>query len=98
MDEELTIGEWIRLRRRVLDLTQDALANLSGLSVATIRKIESGERRPSRQSAELMARALEVPPEKTPVFLRLCRSQAYFPPLNCSWQMIGMHPSPSGPS
>ncbi len=45
-------GQWLKQRRRLLDLTQQDLAQAVGCSVASIRKYEAGERRPSRQIAE----------------------------------------------
>lgn len=62
MDEDnlpVTFGEWMKHRRRTLDLTQAELAQRSGCSIFTLRKIESGERRPSKQLARLFARSLE---------------------------------------
>ena len=38
-----SFGNWLRRRRKALDLTQDGLADRVGCSVAMIRKIESGE-------------------------------------------------------
>jgi transcriptional regulator with XRE-family HTH domain len=48
MNEDIPFGHWIRRRRKALDLTQEALAQRVGCSVATIRKIETGSRRPSQ--------------------------------------------------
>jgi len=55
-------GEWLRHRRRELDLTQDALARQVGCARVTIRKLEADEMRPSKQLAELLAEQLGVPP------------------------------------
>src|SRR4051794_11006743 len=46
MHEEHSFGRWLKQSRHALDLTQEALAEQIGCSVQTIRKIESGERRP----------------------------------------------------
>ncbi len=70
---ELTFGAWLRLRRRQLDLTQKELADRSSCSVVTIRKIEQGVRRPSKQLAELMAAALQVPTEQVADFVTYAR-------------------------
>ena len=43
--------ETLRQRRKKLDLTQEGLADLVGVSVSTVKKMESGLRRPSRQVA-----------------------------------------------
>lgn len=68
-----TFGTWLKARRKKLDLTQEALANLVGCSVSAIRKIENDERRPSRQIAELLATHLEIPSEEQTLFLKIAR-------------------------
>ncbi|MDL1895584.1 XRE family transcriptional regulator [Anaerolineae bacterium CFX7] len=73
MDDPLPFGLWIKKRRRALDLTQSALAARVGCSLATIEKIEAEERRPSMQIAELLARALEIPPADRELFLKVAR-------------------------
>ncbi|MCB9115451.1 MAG: helix-turn-helix domain-containing protein [Caldilinea sp.] len=75
MAETISFGTWIRQRRRALDLTQDALAERVGCSLSAIRKIESDERRPSRQVAELLAEALDVPPADRTTFLKVARRE-----------------------
>lgn len=68
-------GEWLKYRRKVLDLTQEELAQRSGYSVFALRKIESGERRPSKQLAGLLATALQIPEEDQPTFIRVARGE-----------------------
>lgn len=70
-----TFGTWLKTRRKRLDLTQEALANLVGCSVSAIRKIENDERRPSKQIAELLATHLEIPPEEQTLFLKIARGE-----------------------
>lgn len=72
-------GEWLKQRRKELDFTQDELARLIDCSPATIRKIESGERKPSRQMVELLARVLEVPSTQHEAFSRLARHGEHAP-------------------
>jgi predicted ATPase/DNA-binding XRE family transcriptional regulator len=60
MTTETSFGRWLSARRRLLDLTQDELAQRVGCSIVTIRKLEADERRPSKQIAERLAAALEV--------------------------------------
>ena len=52
METTISFGYWIRRQRKALDLTQQALADRIGCSLAAIKKIESDERRASRQIAE----------------------------------------------
>ena len=68
-------GEWLKLRRKKLDLTQTELAQRAGCSVFALRKIESGERRPSKQLAGLLAQALDIPPEEQSKFIRVARGE-----------------------
>ena len=53
MNPGTSFGLWLKARRRSMDLTQPDLAKRVGCSLETIVKIESGERRPSKQVAEL---------------------------------------------
>lgn len=69
-----TFGTWVRKRRKLLDLTQEDLAARASLSASAIRKIESDGRRPSRETADLLAAALQVAVDERDLFLRLARS------------------------
>src|SRR5689334_15174046 len=60
--------DWFKQRRKSLDFTQEYLARQVGCSVATIRGVEQGGLRPSRQLAQLVAAALEVPSEEHAAF------------------------------
>jgi predicted ATPase/transcriptional regulator with XRE-family HTH domain len=73
--EEHSFGYWLRLRRKALDLTQDALADRVGCSVGMIRKIESEERRPSTQIVERFAEIFSIPQEEQTAFLRFARGE-----------------------
>ena len=77
MNDELLFGEWIRRRRKALDLTQGALAHQVGCSVSAIRKIESDERRPSRQIAELLAESLLIAEHEYERFLKAARTSLF---------------------
>lgn len=70
-----SFGTWVKRRRKAVDLTQQQLAQKVGCSLATIVKIESDERRPSRQIAQLLAQVLEIPPEQHDLFLQVARQQ-----------------------
>jgi transcriptional regulator with XRE-family HTH domain len=69
-------GQWLRQRRRSLDLTQTELARLIGCSTVNIRKLESNERRPSRQMACLLADQLGIADEERTAFVRFARTDA----------------------
>lgn len=51
-------GERIRERRKALQLTQEKLADLTGLSQPTISVIESGDKPPTDQQKWVIAGAL----------------------------------------
>ena len=70
MSAEPGFGSWLKQRRKELGLTQKELAKGVGCSPVTIEKIEAGERRPSRQIADLLAEFLGVPAEERPLFAR----------------------------
>ncbi|HEX9840678.1 MAG TPA: NB-ARC domain-containing protein [Anaerolineales bacterium] len=72
---EYSFGNWVRRRRKALDLTQPELATRVGCSVSAIFKIESDERRPSRQIAELLAKHLEIPVEQHDLFIKVARQE-----------------------
>jgi len=55
-----TFAHWVKRRRKALDLTQNDLAARIACSPETIKKIESQQRQPSRQLAELLIAELEV--------------------------------------
>jgi transcriptional regulator with XRE-family HTH domain len=69
-------GQWLRQRRRSFDLTQTELARRVGCSVVTIRKIEIGERRPSREMAALLADILGVMVDEQAKFIQFARGDA----------------------
>ena len=70
-----TFGEWLRQQRNQLKLTREQFAERVGCSVALLRKIEDGERRPSTPIAELMANGLNIPPAERSTFVRVARGE-----------------------
>ncbi len=73
MQEQHSFGYWLRLNRKALDLTREALADRVGCSVSTIRKLEDEERRPSAQIAELLAEIFKIPSTERTAFLWFAR-------------------------
>ena len=75
MDETtLPFGLWLKHQRRAMDLTQEVLAQQIGCALVTLRKIESGERRPSKQILERLAAILSIPPAEQPAFMAYARA------------------------
>ncbi len=72
----LDFATLLRQRRRELDLTRVELARRVGCSPDTIKKLEEGERRPSKQLAELLAAHLQIDATARGSFVRLARARA----------------------
>src|SRR5512138_1582893 len=56
-------------------MTQQELTRRMGRSLSTLFKIESDERRPSRQMAELLIKHLEIPSDQQALFLKVARKE-----------------------
>jgi transcriptional regulator with XRE-family HTH domain len=69
MEPTNSFGYWLRRRRKALDLTQDELARQVGCAIGTLKKIETDERRPSKQLAERLADCLQVADTERVAFL-----------------------------
>jgi len=72
---DYSFGNWVKRRRKALDLTQQELAQQLGCSPSMIFKIESDGRRPSRQIAELLADHLKIPSDQRGLFLQVARQE-----------------------
>jgi predicted ATPase/class 3 adenylate cyclase/DNA-binding XRE family transcriptional regulator len=68
-----SFGDWLRKRRRELDLTQSELAKRSGCAQVTIKKLEADQLKPSKELAEAVIRQLGIPPEKLEAFVAFAR-------------------------
>jgi predicted ATPase/DNA-binding XRE family transcriptional regulator len=73
--ETLGFTEWLKQRRKALDLTQKELAHQVGCSTVLISKIESGQRRPSKQIITRLAQVLAIPKEQLARFSLQARTQ-----------------------
>lgn len=76
VEQSESFGQWLRRRRKVLDLTQAGLGDLVGCSTAAIRKFEAEERRPSAQMAMRMREVFNIPVGEQEAFLRFARGDA----------------------
>jgi predicted ATPase/Tfp pilus assembly protein PilF/DNA-binding XRE family transcriptional regulator len=72
-------GDWIKQRRRALDLTQHQLAEQVACSVITIQKLEAGVRRPSQQMLSRLANCLQLTGDERAAFLQQGRAQRRAP-------------------
>lgn len=74
-DFPLFFGDWLKSRRRELDLTQIELAERACCSVFALRKFEAGERRPSKQLAGMLGQALQIHSADLATFIRVARGE-----------------------
>src|SRR5579862_935009 len=96
MTTHTSFGQWLKQRRKTLDLTREDLAGRIGCAVVTLTKIEAEECRPSKQMAELLAQHLNIPAHEYPAFVRFARGETtestapwgtpFHPPNNLSAQ------------
>jgi predicted ATPase/DNA-binding XRE family transcriptional regulator len=101
MTEQLAFGPWLKRRRKALDLTQAELARQVGCAEGTLRRLEAGEMRPSKQLAELLADRLDVPPADQAAFVRFARllsgaDSVALPPLSSPFQTSRTPDAPAG--
>lgn len=75
MNESQSFGEWLRHRRRELDLTQEELARQTGCARITIRKIEADQMHPSKQLSELLREHLGIPAGEREDFIHFARGR-----------------------
>jgi predicted ATPase/class 3 adenylate cyclase/DNA-binding XRE family transcriptional regulator len=73
--QEVSFGEWLKRRRKALDLTQEQLAQRINCSTSALRKIEAEERRPSAQIVEQLAAVFNIPSSERAKFLKFARGQ-----------------------
>jgi transcriptional regulator with XRE-family HTH domain len=71
MTERTTFGHWLKQRRRLLGLTQEQIAQQVPCAVETIRKLESGTRRPSKDLAERLAIVLQLGDDERVTFVQV---------------------------
>jgi transcriptional regulator with XRE-family HTH domain len=76
MHDGVSFGQWLKQRRKALDLTQAELAAIVGCATITLRKIEADELRPSRQVAERLADQLALDGGEREAFVAHARGTA----------------------
>jgi predicted ATPase/transcriptional regulator with XRE-family HTH domain len=74
MSEGITFGRWVKERRKERGVTQEELAGRIDCSLFTLQKIESGERRPSGQIANLLADYFRIPEDEREAFVVFART------------------------
>lgn len=74
MNTVSSFGVWVKRARKHSGFTQEALADLILCSVSLLRKIESGQRRPSADMVRRLAEVLAIAHNERPLFLRLANT------------------------
>jgi predicted ATPase/transcriptional regulator with XRE-family HTH domain len=97
MTAKTSFGQWLKQRRKQLDLTREELAGRIGCSADTIYKIEADARRPSKQIAELLAAHLNIPHTERYAFVTFARSGALGIPPGMPWE-TPFHPPSNLPT
>jgi predicted ATPase/transcriptional regulator with XRE-family HTH domain len=69
VDFTAPFGQWLKQQRARLDLTQGDLARRVGYSPETIRKVEAGVFKPSKQMLDLIADHIGVPAAQRDAFI-----------------------------
>ena len=77
--EEISFGKWLRQRRHLLDLTQQELADRAGCARITLRRIESGGLKPSKELANVLLEKLGISASERPAWILFARGLAGFP-------------------
>src|SRR5215216_1310362 len=79
MQEEISFGTWLRKQRRTLDLSQKTLANQVGCAEVTLRRIEAGRLKPSKELANILLEKLGIPEVERPQWISFARVLSGFP-------------------
>jgi len=85
MSQVGSFGAWLGQQRKARQLTQADLAAQVGYSLETIKKIEEGKRRPSRELAAAVADWLGIAPAQRAEFVQFCRDLAPAQPASAQW-------------
>src|SRR5262245_59089447 len=79
MPAEISFGTWLRSRRRILDLTQQALADQAGCARITLRRIEADALKPSKELAHILLEKLGIPEFERPQWVLFARGLSSIP-------------------
>src|SRR5512138_3353633 len=79
MYEIISFGEWLRHKRRALDLTQKAFADQVGCAEITVRRMEADEYKPSKELALTLFEKLGIPELERSQWVRFARGLAEYP-------------------
>src|SRR5512136_1710399 len=78
-DEMMPFGIWLRGERRRLDLSRKALADRAGCAEITLRRIESGTLKPSRELANTLLEQVGIPASEHDRWIPFARGLSGYP-------------------
>ena len=79
MKEETSFGQWLRKKRRALDLSRQAFANQVGCAEVTLRRIEAGTLKPSQDLASILLGKLGISQAELPQWISFARGISGLP-------------------
>src|SRR6185503_9848760 len=79
MQEEISFGKWLRKQRRALDLTRQAFADQVGCAEVTLRRMEAGTLKPSKELASIVLEKLGVAEAEWSQWISFARGLSDFP-------------------
>src|SRR6266540_2998920 len=79
MQEEISFGTWLRKQRRALDLTRQAFAEQVGCAEVTLRRIEAGTLKPSKELATILLEKLGIREAERPQLISFARGISDLP-------------------
>jgi transcriptional regulator with XRE-family HTH domain len=98
LSQATSFGQWLRQRRHMLDLTQQDLADQVGCARITLRRIESGNLRPSKELALILLEKLGIPQAEREEWLQIARGHAEFPKIESSADSVVAKPNTNLPT
>jgi predicted ATPase/DNA-binding XRE family transcriptional regulator len=86
MKKEISFGVWLYKQRRSLDLTRRAFASQAGCAEVTLRRIENGTLKPSKELARILLEKIGIPENDRPQWIQFARGLTGHPehPLDSS--------------
>src|SRR5262245_44422956 len=79
MLEDPSFGNWLRQRRRTLDLSQQALADQVACARITLSRIEADTLKPSKELVSILLEKLGIPELERPRWVLFARGLAGLP-------------------
>src|SRR5215207_8581512 len=79
MQEEISFGTWLRKQRRALDLSRKTFADQVGCAEVTLRRIEAGTLKPSKELASILIDKLGIPEQERSQWVSFARGFTSFP-------------------